>query len=728
MTAVARLALLVLLAYGTLLGAVEAASAQARPAAKSTAEAGVARDPPLPRPRPSQPAAQPNAVDKRAASSPATPPAPATPPPGTPLTELPPLTDLNAVRQAIELIRKGKHKDATELARGMKDQAAKNVVEWFLLRSDDNMVSFDRYASFIANNPEWPSIWFFRRRAEAALWRERREAATVRAFFRKYPPLTAKGKFALARALAAQGERGEAEALVRDAWRNDPFTPDVEAAAYDMFEKYLTREDHKVRMDRRLNVEDVEAGMRAANRLGGVDQAIARARVAVIRKESKAAGLLDAVPPGARSDPGYIFSRVQLLRRQEKYAEAAALILTAPNDPAKIHDVDEWWIERRYLARKLLDLGDAKTAYAVAANAALPNRPNYRVEQPFTAGWIALRFLRNPQQALEHFNKTAIDTENPIAKARAAYWRGRALEALGRAEEARKEYEAAAQVPTAYYGQIARAKLKLGEIILNPAPALAPEERAKALRNDVVRAMEVLYHINERTLAAIIAADSGENSNDVGKLTLLGELTAHYQDGRAMLLVGKASLARGLPFDVYAFPTVGMPNYQPIGPPIEPALLYSIARQESGFNPTVISTANALGLMQVTPAAGKYVTGKFKVPYDQKRLLSDTVYNTQIGAAELGDNLKDYRGSYILTFVAYNAGRGRVKEWVAKYGDPRDPKVDPIDWVERIPFAETRNYVQRVMENLQVYRVRFGGGNKLMIEADLRRGGSGSVH
>jgi soluble lytic murein transglycosylase len=163
-----------------------------------------------------------------------------------------------------------------------------------------------------------------------------------------------------------------------------------------------------------------------------------------------------------------------------------------------------------------------------------------------------------------------------------------------------------------------------------------------------------------------------------------------------MLLLGRAALGRGLPFEAFAFPTVGMPNYQPIGPPIEPALLYSIARQESGFNPRVISTARALGLMQVTPAAGKYVTGKFKVPYDEKRLLSDTVYNTQIGAAELGDVLKDYRGSYILAFVAYNAGRGRVKDWTARYGDPREPKVDPLDWVERIPFSETRNYVQRV--------------------------------
>ena len=177
-----------------------------------------------------------------------------------------------------------------------------------------------------------------------------------------------------------------------------------------------------------------------------------------------------------------------------------------------------------------------------------------------------------------------------------------------------------------------------------------------------------------------------------------------------------------MPLDHYAFPTVGIPEYRPIGPAIEPAVVYAIARQESTFNPKTISSARAMGLMQVTPAAGRYVANKFHAAFDEKRLLADQSYNVQLGAAELGDLIAEYRGSYVLTFAGYNAGRGRVKEWIAKHGDPRDPKVDPIDWVEQIPFAETRNYVQRVLENLQVYRVRFGGGSKLLIEADLRRG------
>ena len=189
-----------------------------------------------------------------------------------------------------------------------------------------------------------------------------------------------------------------------------------------------------------------------------------------------------------------------------------------------------------------------------------------------------------------------------------------------------------------------------------------------------------------------------------------------------MLLVGKAALNRGLPFDHYAYPVTGIPPFRSIGPEVEQSVIFSIARQESAFNQAVVSPAQAYGLMQVTPDAGRYVCKRAGVSFDLNRMKTDPVYNAALGAAELGGLLEDYRGSYIMTFAAYNAGRGSVKKWVERYGDPRDPKVDAVDWVELIPFAETRNYVQRVMENLQVYRARFGGGSRLQIEADLRRG------
>jgi soluble lytic murein transglycosylase len=189
-----------------------------------------------------------------------------------------------------------------------------------------------------------------------------------------------------------------------------------------------------------------------------------------------------------------------------------------------------------------------------------------------------------------------------------------------------------------------------------------------------------------------------------------------------MLQLGKAALARGLPLDYYAFPTVGVPRYSPVAPAIDSALLFAIIRQESAFNPADLSSANAMGLMQVTPIAARDTCKRFSCTYDVKRLKNDTPYNLQVGAAELAGLMQDYRGNYILAFAAYNAGRGRVREWIERFGDPRDPKVDPVDWVERIPFMETRNYVQRVMENLQVYRTLFGGNAPLTIETHLRHG------
>jgi soluble lytic murein transglycosylase len=625
--------------------------------------------------------------------------------------------DIAQVKTAVSLARQGKASQATEIQQSIGDPVARKLVEWAILRSDSNGAEFPRYNAFIAANPGWPAIGFLRRRAEATLWQEKSDAATIRAFFAKEPPLTAKGRFALARALLAQGDRAGAQAQVREAWWNENFSGDLEGQAMEAFGTMITAADHKARMDMRLYAEDVDGAMRSANRAGGHALAIAKARAAVIKKAGNAKALLDAVPAEARRDIGYIFSRAQLHRRADQGAEAGELIVNLPRDPSAAIDGDQWWIERRLIARKLLDLGDAKSAYKVARDAVPPGKENYRIEQQFTAGWIALRFLNDPATAQSHFSKIAQGVSNPISLSRASYWQGRTAEAMGRSGEARSHYEAAAQYPTAYYGQIARARIGLKDLVLR-----SPPQRPDGAQLEVVRAVELLYAIGERDLIVGMVADLGDRSTDAGGLAALGEVAVRNKDARSVLLLGKAALAKGLPLDPYAFPTLGMPDYRAIGPAIETPIVYAIARQESTFNPKTISTAKAMGLMQVTPEAGRYVAKKFGVSFDVKRLMSDQVYNVQLGAAELGDLIVDYRGSYILTFAGYNAGRGRVRDWIARFGDPRDPDVDPIDWVERIPFSETRNYVQRVMENLQVYRVRFGGGNKLTIEADLRRG------
>jgi soluble lytic murein transglycosylase len=553
------------------------------------------------------------------------------------------------------------------------------------------------------------------------LWVEDVRPPQVLSFFKGCPPQSAKGRVVLARALLAQGDTDSAKAQVRQAWRSDPMSTEMENQILDSYPEFLTRADHKARMEKNLYAADNETAIRAARRLGGADLAIADARVALAGKGTDAKRLLEAVPPEAHNDAGYIFAYLQVLLHKNKIAEAAKVMLAAPRNVAEIYDPEQWWIERVVLARKLLDSGDARSAYLVVRDAAEPTKDGSRVERHFMAGWIALRFLHDPGAAARHFARIQEVSIHPTSLARSHYWLGRAAEAAHRLDEPRTEYQAAARVSTAYYGQLARARMRLGALAL-ASPMATPDKRASVKRLELVRALEILYALNERTLVVPIMTVLGQKLDDVGELSALGEMAEQNQDARGMLQLGNAALARGLAIDSYAFPTVGVPDYSPIGPEVERAVLLAMIRQESAFNPDGLSSANAMGLMQLTPVAARDVCTRFKCTFDLKRLKSDTPYNLQLGAAELGGLIQYYRGNYILAFAAYNAGRGRVKEWIKQFGDPRDPRIDPIDWVERIPLTETRNYVQRVMENMEVYRVRFNATAPLTIEADLRGG------
>ena len=626
---------------------------------------------------------------------------------------LPP--DLGAAKQAIELIRKSKWKDAAVLAASIGDPAAQKLIEWALLRSSDSPAGFERYAAFLGANPDWPGA-LLRRRAEARLWQERRDGTTVRRFVGK-EPASSVGRLALARGLMNEGDRDGAAREVRAVWQSAELSAEMESAVRDTFTDMLSRADDVARMDRRLGAKDFGAAMRAAKRAGDDRVAIVKACIAAEAKSAKGGALLDAVSAEARMDLGYTLCRLHWLMRndapgsnlhgrivtpKEDLATAVKLVLAASPEDLQRQDTDEWWRERRALARKLIDLGDAATAYQVVRQSAPPANPYYRAEFHFMAGWIALRFLADPAAALTHLIHIDDGATDPVLLARAAYWRGRAAEAAGERGEMRAQYEVAVRYPTAYYGQLARARLGIDGIALRPPPQSVNVDASEALH-----AADVLYAIGERDLVLHFASDLAEESSDSALIAGLGELTARYHDARAMLMIGKTALARGFPLDQYAFPDIGVPSYNPIGPEVDRCIVYSIARTESGFDQRDRSSANAVGLMQVTPEAGHDTAKRVGVAYSWDRLVSDPVYNTQMGAAEVAALLKEYRGSHIMTFAGYNAGRGRVQQWVAQHGDPRDPGVDAVDWVERIPFAETRNYVQRVMENLQAYRARF---------------------
>jgi soluble lytic murein transglycosylase len=629
-----------------------------------------------------------------------------------------PSFSIETLRETIDLYRKGDLAGGDRARSRIGEPGPRALTEWLAIRFGGAAVGFNRIVEFIRDNPTWPVGASLRRRTEEALFTERKPPAVVRAYFATQRPATVAGKLALALAFKSDGLGGDAAALIREAWRDDTFGRDLEERILESFPGVLTQADHRFRMERFLFKESWDSALRAAGHAGKDYVLLAKARMAVEKKAGNAAKALDAVPPSLRADTSFLFSRAQFHRRKDNPAEAAKIIADVTRDVDVLVDGDQWWEERRIVARKLLDQGDAKTAYLLALNHAAETAAN-QIEAEFHAGWIALRFLNQADVAAVHFAEAAKVAVTPISVARSAYWQGRAAEAGGQEEDARRFYEKAARQPITYYGQLASAKLGLQNLPLravdgNPAGREAFDSLAAA------QALKLLHEAGVRELAMPLYLDLAQRLTDATHLNALGDLAVEQRDSRALLAVGKTAVQRGFPLDLHAFPTIGIPAFDPVGDRVEKAMVYAIARQESAFDPRAQSHAGARGLMQLMPATAKRTAKRFGVGFDLDRLLSDASYNAKIGAAHLGELMEDWKGSLILTFASYNAGGGNVKKWIDAYGDPRSPAVDPIDWVERIPFSETRNYVQRVMENLQVYRNRLGERSVLLIESDLR--------
>jgi len=635
------------------------------------------------------------------------------------MTAAPVAGDVPLMKEIVARLKKGDLSGATAVGDQLRDPAARTVAEWLAIRWNSRQIGFGRIAAFLRQNPNWPASDLIRRRAEEALWLENVDAGTVRAFFARSQPTCGMGQLALARALGGRGS--EAARLVHAAWRHDDLTPDVERDALRQFGSMLSGEDHALRAERFFYEDDVTAGLRNGQRAGSAYYALAKARAAIIRRAANADSALAAVPSSMRKTDGYRFAVINRLLRKDEDRDAAKVMLTVNRSPAALIDTHAWWEKRRWLARDMLDRGENRTAYRIAANFTATS-PRDAADAEFHAGWIALRFLDDPATARKHFEALKRIASTPLTQSRAEYWLGRSEEAARNIQAAGAHYQAAARYSTTYYGQLARAKIQAGPIVL-ATPVVGAAARAAFARNPAVRAIQYLYAAGDRDDAVPLFKAMADETRDPQIISLLSQLASQNHDPRSALLVGKTGFNNGLPVEALAWPTSGIPHYKSVGPSVEPALVHAIARQESGFHPGAVSSAGARGLLQMLPSTAAKTARAVGVSFKADRLTSDPSYNAMLGAAHLGELVSDYGGSYILTFVAYNAGPKRAAEWVQRYGDPRDPKVDPVDWVERIPFNETRNYVQRVMENVQVYRARLNTRAPRNIEADLRQGG-----
>ena len=623
--------------------------------------------------------------------------------------------DVPLIRDAIAAYRKGDIPGGDAIRKRVATPGAGAFLDWAALRLGGAAIGFDRVAAFAQTYAGYPNPTWIRRRSEDALLAERKPAPFVRAFFARERPQTPSGKIALALAFRSDGLTEDADQLVREAWRTDNLNREQEARILDLFKDTLTNADHRFRMERLLLRESWEAARRAASYAGEGHDALVKARIAVDGRAKAAEKLVESVPASLKSDTSWLFSRVQHLRRADKDVEAAKLMADLTRDPAILADGDVWWVERRLVARQLLDDGYPKAAYAVVVGHGATSGER-RIEAEFLSGWIALRRLSDPATARLHFDRAASIAGQPISQARAAYWQGRAAEAAGDTGEAREFYEAAARHGITYYGQLAAAKLGQNDLVFRDPPGAEGEPRP------MVDAVALAYEAGFRELGLPLAVEFARGSTDPVDLDGVADILKAQGDAKGLLTLGKLATQRGQPLDKAAFPTIGIPPFDPVGKtPVEPAMVHAIARQESMFDPAAGSPVGARGLMQLMPGTASATARKAGLTYEPGRIL-EGVYNAQLGAAHLGDLMEDYRGAYILVFAAYNAGPGNVKKWIAAHGDPRLPGVDPIDWVELIPFSETRNYVQRVMENLQVYRRRLEGPGKLNIERDLKAG------
>lgn len=623
--------------------------------------------------------------------------------------------NIDGLKGGLDALSSGNLAQARAICDGLPETALdRHILMWAIAINGGDQVPSGEIAAAAQALPAWPGLANLRRNSERAMARENPSADIVVSAFGGSEPQTIEGAILLARAQLQLGDGKAALATLRPYWRAEKLDADKEATIIKEFGTLIPAADHRLRMERMLYADRVELAQRVAVLAGA--KPLADAWGAVIKGDKKAAALLDAVPAKQRA-AGYIFAKARYLRKEQKFTEAAAAMLKAPKDRAALIDPDAWWMERRTLSRELLDKGDVKTAYRIVATRGAESPVN-AADAEFQAGWYALRGLNDAATAAQHFARIAEIASSPISLSRAYYWLGRAAEAGGPGNA--KDYFARAAVyGTTFYGQLAAERI--GQKSLNVVyPKPTDQDRQGFEQREAVSAIRRLESAGYARYAELLYRDLASQLDSPGELALLAAMAEKQENHYLALRIGKIAAQRGIDVGALSHPIGVIPDTANISGSGK-ALAYAIARQESEFKVSAVSGAGARGLLQLLPGTAKDVARKAGLTYSKDRLTTDPGYNATLGAAFLGEQLSRFNGSYVLTFAGYNAGPRRAAQWVERYGDPRGKDVDTVvDWIERIPFTETRTYVQRVMENYQVYKMRLSG--RYDIEGDLVNG------
>ncbi|MEM9048214.1 MAG: lytic transglycosylase domain-containing protein [Pseudomonadota bacterium] len=560
------------------------------------------------------------------------------------------------------------------------------------------------YAAFLAAHPDWPRMSVLRREAERRMPAGLPPGA-VRRFFAGTPPLTGAGALRLAAALRAQGEAARAELVLSESFRTGSIAS-AGLAAFAAQEAALVRRGAFARFDammwrgRLSQAEAVMPYLTAAQRV------LARARLALRRGQRGVDGLIAAVPPALADDPGLAHDRFEWRMRRDRYDDATALLLDRSASAERLGRPEAWAKRRLQLAHRAMRNGNAPLAYRLAAGHWMAADTDFEQLEWF-AGWLALRKLGDAGNALRHFTVFRDNVDTPISRGRAGYWLGRAYEALGQADAAAAAYRFAAANQTSYYGQLAaeRAGIPASPMLVGGSP-LPNWREADFMQRPSGHAVLLFHAAGEpgRVWQFVIALARQES--DIGELAAMARMALDLGYFHIAVRVAKIAAGRGSILTEAYYPVTPLATHP--GTALPPELVLAVARTESEFNAAAVSPAGARGLMQLMPRTARKVAGDLGLAYSSSRLTSDWRYNADLGKGYLVEQLARF-SSLPLVAAAYNAGPHRVERWLLRYGDPRSDTETMLDWIETIPFTETRNYVMRVMEGLHVYRARLGG-------------------
>ncbi len=660
-------------------------------------------------------------------SGPGTAPTPATADASTytPPAAMPSATERTRLRSGLAAAEARDWVGLAQLRDSATDPLIRRMLQWRLATSTDAPLTFNDLSQALTELQGWPGRTTMRTRAEQAILDARLTPQERISFLRAdNGPITGDGRMALAISLKEAGQRSEAATIAATAWREDALSTAMEDRALAEFSSNLSSEDHAARVSGLLWRNQHTAARRLFSRIPTADRLLAEARIAMqsrARRGLQAA--VDAVPASRADDPGFLYDRAQYRRRTGNPEDAMPLMVQIDPRQAPAAARAAIFAERRLYVPRSLRARNYRQAYQLVSNHGLTSGEAF-ADAEWMAGWLSLRFLNNNAQAREHFAHLSENVSSPVSLSRALYWRAEAERALGNTAEATRLLDQAASFSFTYYGQLAATRgNRTAMLSLPDTTQVSNAARTRFENRELVRALRLMTEVGAQRDFESIAFYLDDVLDDPQEIELLAQMAREQSYNRTALRNAKAGLFRNVVATSAAYPTIELPAVvQSRGRP-EPALVHAIIRQESEFDPAAISSANARGLMQLIPSTAQAQARREGMTFQRAALTTDPQYNMTLGAAHLGDLVDNFGGSYVMAIAAYNAGSGNVRNWINDWGDPRSNSVDVVDWIELIPFGETRNYVQRVTENLQVYRHRLAGRPvPIELERDLHRG------